>query len=50
VLCDRFADSSMAYQGYGRQLDLEWVRRITQFATEVTGFLLPKALRGSLSA
>jgi len=34
VVSDRFADSSVAYQGYGRQLDLEWVRRITQFATE----------------
>ena len=33
VLCDRFADSSMAYQGYGRELDLEAVRLITQFAT-----------------
>lgn len=34
VLCDRFADSSMAYQGYGRELDLEEVRLITQFATD----------------
>jgi dTMP kinase len=33
VLCDRFADSSMAYQGYGRELDLDMVRCITQFAT-----------------
>ncbi len=33
VLCDRFADSSMAYQGYGRELDLGAVRLITQFAT-----------------
>ncbi len=33
VLCDRFADSSMAYQGYGRELDLEAIRLITQFAT-----------------
>ena len=38
VLCDRFADSSMAYQGYGRELDLEMIRCITQFAT---GGLLP---------
>jgi hypothetical protein len=29
------------------QLD---IADLTQFATEVTGFLLPKALRGSLSA
>jgi len=34
VLCDRFADSSVAYQGYGRELDLAAVRLITQFATE----------------
>jgi dTMP kinase len=34
VLCDRFADSSIAYQGYGRELDLVAVRLITQFATE----------------
>ena len=33
VLCDRYADSSMAYQGYGYQRDLEEVRRIIQFAT-----------------
>jgi dTMP kinase len=33
VLCDRFADSSMAYQGYGRELDLDVVRYITRFAT-----------------
>ena len=33
VLCDRFADSSMAYQGYGRELELDEVRNITQFAT-----------------
>lgn len=33
VLCDRFADSSMAYQGYGRELDLDAIHSITQFAT-----------------
>jgi dTMP kinase len=33
VLCDRFADSSLAYQGYGRELDLKAIRSITQFAT-----------------
>ena len=38
VLCDRFADSSMAYQGYGRELDLEMIRCITHFAT---GGLIP---------
>ena len=38
VLCDRYADSSLAYQGYGHQLDLEMVRQITHFAT---GGLIP---------
>ena len=33
VLCDRFADSTLAYQGYGRQLDLATMRLITAFAT-----------------
>ncbi len=33
VLCDRFADSSMAYQGYGRGLDLDTLAVITRFAT-----------------
>ncbi|MBN1180129.1 MAG: dTMP kinase [Anaerolineae bacterium] len=38
VLCDRFYDSSLAYQGYGRQLDLPALREITRFAT---GGLVP---------
>lgn len=33
VLCDRFADSTLAYQGYGRQLDLEMVRHVIAYAT-----------------
>lgn len=33
VICDRFADSTIAYQGYGRQLDLELVRQVIEFAT-----------------
>ena len=28
VLCDRFADSTIAYQGYGRGLDLDTVRAL----------------------
>ena len=32
VLCDRFYDSTTAYQGYGRQLDLALVKTILDFA------------------
>lgn len=32
VLCDRFYDSTTAYQGYGRQLNLETVRRVIDVA------------------
>jgi dTMP kinase len=38
VLCDRYADSTLAYQGYGLGLDLEALRAITRFAT---GGLVP---------
>lgn len=33
VISDRYADSTMAYQGYGRQLDLDALGTITHFAT-----------------
>src|SRR5580698_5969099 len=32
VVCDRFFDSSTAYQGYGRELDLEKVKAVIEFA------------------
>ena len=38
VLCDRYADSTLAYQGYGRGLDLSMLAAITTFAT---GSLVP---------
>jgi dTMP kinase len=33
VLCDRYADSTLAYQGYGRGLDLAAVKSVIAFAT-----------------
>jgi len=33
VLCDRFYDSTFAYQGYGHNLPLDTLRTITMFAT-----------------
>lgn len=34
VLCDRFFDSTLAYQGYGRNLDTTFLHQSHQFATE----------------
>ena len=33
VLCDRFADSTFAYQGFGRGLPLSWLRTVNRAAT-----------------
>ncbi len=33
VLCDRYADSTMAYQGYGHQNDLDQIQNLIDFAT-----------------
>ncbi|NEQ22755.1 MAG: dTMP kinase [Microcoleus sp. SIO2G3] len=33
VLCDRFTDSTMAYQGYGRGLDLKLIEQLNAIAT-----------------
>jgi dTMP kinase len=33
VVCDRFADSTLAYQGYGRGLDVAALRAVISFAT-----------------
>jgi dTMP kinase len=38
VLCDRFADASVAYQGYGRGLDLSFIEQLNQ---AVVGQRLP---------
>lgn len=34
VLCDRYGDSTLAYQGYGHGLDLETLRKMLAFATD----------------
>ncbi len=36
VLCDRFYDSTIAYQGYGRGLDLKVIQQMTDFAVGET--------------
>lgn len=36
VLCDRFVDSSLAYQGYARGLGIDQVRSINDFAIDGT--------------
>jgi dTMP kinase len=33
VLCDRYADSTLAYQGYGHRSDLVFLRQLLHFAT-----------------
>jgi len=33
VLCDRYADSTLAYQGYGRGEDVDQLRRLIDYAT-----------------
>ncbi|HUU51234.1 MAG TPA: dTMP kinase [Nitrospinota bacterium] len=33
VLCDRFFDSTFAYQGYGRNIDLEFIKRLNKIVS-----------------
>jgi len=34
VICDRFTDSTIAYQGYGRELDIKKLQEINNIATD----------------
>jgi len=34
VVADRYSDSTLAYQGGGRDLDLSWLEKVNQFATQ----------------
>lgn len=34
VVCDRYLDSSVAYQGYGRDLGVDYVRNLSLWATQ----------------
>lgn len=34
VLCDRFTDSTLAYQGFGRSLDLDLIRQLNRCAAD----------------
>ncbi len=38
VICERFVDSSLAYQGYGLGLDMDGIRQVNRWAT---GNLIP---------
>ena len=50
VLCDRFYDSTIAYQGYGRELDLQMVKSLIDVAVGDTRpdltllFMVPRAV------
>ncbi len=36
VICDRYFDSTTAYQGYGREIDLDFVKKLNKFAVKNT--------------
>ena len=34
VLCDRFSDATLAYQGYGRKIDLKWIEHLNHLSSQ----------------
>lgn len=34
VLCDRFSDATIAYQGYGRRIDLKWIELLNHLSSQ----------------
>ena len=34
VLCDRFSDATLAYQGFGRGIDSKWIQRLNHIASQ----------------
>jgi dTMP kinase len=34
VLCDRFSDATLAYQGYGRKIDLKWIESLNYLSSQ----------------
>jgi dTMP kinase len=34
LLCDRFSDATLAYQGYGRRVDLKWIQRLNHLSSQ----------------
>ena len=34
VLCDRFSDASIAYQGHGRQVDATWIEKLNRLSSQ----------------
>ena len=34
VICDRYSDSTMAYQGFGKELDKDFINSCNKFVTK----------------
>jgi dTMP kinase len=34
ILCDRFNDATLAYQGYGRRIDLKWIEGLNHLSSQ----------------